>query len=136
MGKRLEKTNLDEIIGKNITKERKLRNLTREELAGMMDLTPSHMGLIERGERGVTAINFSKLSNVFGIPVDRLFASTKASEIENNESIDAVKSASHNKIQSMAACLSVAQLNLVIHIIKGIITMDLFNKNSKQENIT
>ena len=131
MVKRMEKTDLDVIVGCNIINERKLRDITRDELAMMMGLTTSHMGLIERGERGVTAINFSKLSQVLGIPVDRFFAGPKTSKIENNESLDTAMSTSYKKLQSMATCLTTEQLNLVVHIIKGIIAMDLADTNGE-----
>lgn len=125
MSKRHEKTRIDEIIGMNIVAERKSRNISREELAGMMELTASHLGLIERGERGMTAVNLSKLSKFLDIPVDRLFENSKHTDTAVNETYDAAVDTGRKKIQSLASCLEATELDFVIHTIKGIIAMNI-----------
>ena len=123
MDRRLEKDRLDEIIGKNIRLERELRRLSRDELAEMMDLTSSHMGLIERGERGATAVTLSKLSRAFDIPIDHLFASPKQNGMSVREADEAAPQASKKKIQSLMTCLDESELEFVVHSIKGLIAM-------------
>ncbi|MCL2571296.1 MAG: helix-turn-helix domain-containing protein [Defluviitaleaceae bacterium] len=124
MDRRLEKDRLDEIIGKNIRLERELRRLSRDELAEMMDLTSSHMGLIERGERGATAVTLSKLSRAFDIPIDHLFASPKANGMSVREADEAAPQASKKKIQSLMTCLDESELEFIVHSIKGLIAMN------------
>ncbi|MCL2527683.1 MAG: helix-turn-helix domain-containing protein [Defluviitaleaceae bacterium] len=123
MDRRLEKDRLDEIIGKNIRLERESRRLSRDELAEMMELTSSHMGLIERGERGATAVTLSKLSKSFDIPIDHLFASPKAGGLSVREGNDEPQ-ANRKKVQSLITCLDDIELEFVIHTIKGIIAMN------------
>jgi len=122
MTKVVEKARLDEVIGKNIRLERESRRLTRDELAEMMELTTSHMGLIERGERGATAVTLSKISRAFDIPVDHLFASPQVGGMSVREKDDDSQSA-RKKVQSLMTCLDEAELNFVVHTIKGIIAM-------------
>ena len=121
MDRRLEKDRLDEIIGKNIRLERDSRRLSRDELAEMMDLTSSHMGLIERGERGATAVTLSKLSKAFDIPIDNLFTSPKPGGLSVREEKNSPQA---KKIQSLMTCLNETELEFIVHTIKGVIAMN------------
>ena len=123
MDRRLEKDRLDIIIGKNIRMERESRRLSRDELAEMMELTSSHMGLIERGERGATAVTLSRLSGAFGIPIDHLFVSPKREGLSVREERN-VKDANAKKIQSLMTCLDDKELEFIVHAIKGLIAMN------------
>jgi len=126
MDRREEKDRLDEIIGKNIRLERELRRLSRDELAEMMDLTSSHMGLIERGERGATAVTLSKLSRAFDAPIDHFFVSPKRGGLSVREEGEKDSSAQSNrkKIHSLITCLDEHELDFVVHSIKGVIAMN------------
>ena len=68
-----QKRDLDWIIGHNIQDLRIEHNLTREALAEMIELVPSHIGLLERGERGATPVTLVKLSKAFNKPIDYFF---------------------------------------------------------------
>jgi len=130
VNRRHEKTYIDKIIGRNIVIERKSRNLTRDELAEMMELTTSHMGLIERGERGATAVSLSKLSKILEIPVDHLFSNPKNSGLSIIDTHDATTSASRKKIQSLTICLNQIQLDFISQVIKSVIAMTHQSENS------
>ena len=132
MSKRIEKVRLDEIIGKNIRLEREARKLTRDELAEMMELTTSHMGLIERGERGATAVTLSKLSRTFDIPVDHLFASPQKGGLTVREDDNSGPMSVRKKVQSLMTCLNETELELVVHVVKGIIAMDTAHEASNE----
>lgn len=120
MSRREEKTRIDVIIGKNIVTERKLRKITRDELAEMMELTSSHMGLIERGERGATAVTLSKLSRILDVPIDRLFSYSNVNAETDNANNANEATASSKKLSSLVSCLNVPEINFVIHVVKGI----------------
>ncbi|MCD7905426.1 MAG: helix-turn-helix transcriptional regulator [Clostridiales bacterium] len=60
------------LVGANIRYERKLRNLTIDELAEIVDITLSHLGLIERGQKGITIKNLCKLADFFSISIDTM----------------------------------------------------------------
>jgi len=123
MGKRVErheKDHLDKTIGKNIRLARYARDMTRDELAQMMGLTVSHMGLMERGERGATAVSLSKLSRIFDMPVDKFFVELNKEDALVREGQEPDAQANRMKIKSFITTLSARDLKLVISLIKGL----------------
>ena len=124
MDRRIEKNRLDEIIGKNIRLERELRRISRDELAEMMELTSSHMGLIERGERGATAVTLSKLSKAYNIPVDHFFTNPNKGGLSVREDDRSGPEVTRKKINSLITCLAESELEFIIHTVKGVIAMN------------
>jgi len=115
---------LDRIIGQNIRVEREVRNLSRDELAEILDLTTSHMGLIERGERGATGVTLMKLSRALDKPIDNFFYESKDSAFMSEDSdIDNLE-VNRKKISSLVAYLTEKELNFIIDMIKGIIRLN------------
>ena len=119
---RKNKDRLDKTIGQNIRGEREMRKMSREELAEMLDLTVSHMGLIERGERGATAVTLEKLARVFSIQIDTLFTEPERESLSlrENEESDALAS-NCRKITSLITRLNRPETEYVIHMIKGLV---------------
>ena len=122
ISKNQDKLYLDEIIGINIRLQRRAHNITREELSEMMGLSNSHLGLIERGERGTTAINMQKLTKIFNIPADYFFVPRDIDDnlIDNEE---ASAKANRKKIASLANLLEDSSLKFVVDTLKGVITL-------------
>jgi len=60
-------------FGKNISKIRKEKNLSQEELAFKSNLHRTHIGMIERAERNITLLNIQKLANGLEMSIDELF---------------------------------------------------------------
>ncbi len=50
------------LIGSRVREERKLRGLSIEKLAEQAGVTPSFLGLIERGERKLSVLTLDKIS--------------------------------------------------------------------------
>jgi len=117
---RIAKTRLDKIIGTNIRNERIVRNMTREELAEVVDLTVSHLGLIERGERGATPVTLEKVVRAFGITVDRLFKEP-GSRLSAREQRDRQENTYFKKVSALITHLSEPELELVSHTIRGVL---------------
>jgi len=69
----MTKEQLRKNIGKNIRRERMSRNISIDEFASMLDLTPGFIGLMERGTRGTTTSCLYKVSAIFGVKIDTLF---------------------------------------------------------------
>ena len=124
------KLQLDETIGQNVVAARKLMGLSRDELAELMELTTSHMGLIERGERGATAITLSKLSAVFNMPVDSFFAETgnKPSYTEENNDSAAMD---RRKIMALVPRLDAPGTSVALLMIQGIVRLNFIHKNGR-----
>lgn len=67
-------------LGKKIRRERLKKNLTIEQLAEILGLSASYMGLIERGQRGISIETLCKLSNIFKVSTDYLLFSKDYNE--------------------------------------------------------
>lgn len=131
--KKDSKLRLDKIIGLNIRRERTLRGVSREELASMLGLTISHLGLIERGERGATSVVIEKLTETFKVSIDNLFKEhTRTSLRRNKENRAPLPDTLKNRITTLAAQLSDAELIVLEHTITGILSMRKFNKLSEE----
>ena len=50
---------------KEIKKLRKLHNLTQEQMAFEIDISPSYLGMIERGERNISLRNICEIAKLF-----------------------------------------------------------------------
>jgi transcriptional regulator with XRE-family HTH domain len=70
---------LNNIIGKQIRKERKLQNLTIDELAELAGLHNTHMGDIERGNVNTTIFTLFNVASALNLndPSDLLTQATK-----------------------------------------------------------
>ena len=123
---REDKVHLDKIIGRNIRAEREARGISRDELAELLDLTTSHMGLIERGERGATAVTLSKLTRVFDVPIDHFFQDQLKHTFSFHGFNDEELSVNRKKILSMVTKLNEHELGLIVHTIRGILDMNSF----------
>lgn len=61
-----------ELIGRRIREERQKREITIEKLAEMIEVSDSHLGLVERGVRGVSVEVLIRIASLFNISVDSL----------------------------------------------------------------
>lgn len=59
-------------IGERIKTARKKRNLTQEELAALVDLSPTHISVIERGVKSPKLDTFIRIANVLNVSSDYL----------------------------------------------------------------
>ncbi|MCL1845098.1 MAG: helix-turn-helix domain-containing protein [Defluviitaleaceae bacterium] len=128
-----KKVRIDKIIGQNIRRERDLRKMSREELAEALDLTVSHMGLIERGERGATAVTLDELSTTLGVSIDSLFASPDKKSLSVKEGETDI-SRLRRKVITMVNRLYEHEIKLIIHIIKGIISYRIDFEDDEDDN--
>ena len=119
------KDTLDKIIGDNIRREREIRDLSRDELAEILDLTTSHMGLIERGERGATGVTLLKLSRVLDKSIDDFFHNAKdkivvVSEGVNKDNLETKR----KKVSSLITYLTDKEFKFIVDVIKGLIRIN------------
>ncbi|MBR5730377.1 MAG: helix-turn-helix transcriptional regulator [Firmicutes bacterium] len=59
-------------LGKNIQKYRKMKGLTQEDLAEMIEVTPHYIGLLERGRRLPSLKRFIAIANSLDVSADLL----------------------------------------------------------------
>ena len=61
------------VIGDRIRIYRTEQNLSQEALALKAGISPSHMGRLERGERGATIHSLEKVTEALNISIEELF---------------------------------------------------------------
>ena len=105
-------------MGEVVRKEREARDMSIDELANLMGITPGFLGLIERGKRGIRAYFIWKLTDIFNISADCFFMNP-----DNNASseMDFDKSEVHtkrSKLNSLTTNLNEKELDFLIAMIK------------------
>jgi transcriptional regulator with XRE-family HTH domain len=68
----LDKTLFQKEIGEKLRDERRSRGLTIERTAKILGLSPSYLGLVERGERCLSSSKLVKFCNLFGVSTEYL----------------------------------------------------------------
>ncbi len=59
-------------VGSRIKTARENKKLTQEELAAMVDLSPTHISVIERGVKAPKLETFVRIANALGVSADSL----------------------------------------------------------------
>lgn len=59
-------------IGSRIKAARERKHLTQEDLAAIVDLSPTHISVIERGVKPPKLETFVKIANALGVSADTL----------------------------------------------------------------
>lgn len=122
-----DKARLDILIGTNIRKEREHRKITREELAVIVGLSASHIGLIERAERGATPVTLQKLAKAFDVPIDSFFAEHDNVKPTNGKCKNE-PGVYYKKVAALLPRLTEAELKPLAQIINGILAMRKVSK--------
>ncbi|MCL2572321.1 MAG: helix-turn-helix domain-containing protein [Defluviitaleaceae bacterium] len=131
MDRKLEKDRIDEIIGANIRLERISRRLSREELGNMVGVTTSHIGLIEKGQRGANCVTLMRLTKAFGIPIDYLFSSPQEDGGSIRDGACSSLQSKRDKALSLITCLREEEIVFVLQMVKAVISMHNANKLKK-----
>jgi len=121
MERKDRKLSIDKVIGDNLVKIRKERKFSRDELADLVGITASHLGLIERGERGITAVNFSTFKQVLDVPVDYFFNEEVDSQASDDENMELI--GRKRKIHSLINFLDEEKLDFLIMSAKALMAM-------------
>ena len=77
--------NIKRTLGARIREERQKKGWTIEQLAECMDLSPSFLGSVERGERALSIEKLYRASEIFGVTTDSLIKS----ELQYNSRVEA-----------------------------------------------
>ena len=66
----MSKKQFNAIVGANLKRERLSCGLSQEELAKLLGVSVAAIGLMERGDRGITGYNLRRFASIFAVPVD------------------------------------------------------------------
>ena len=119
-----EKSRLNAIIGRNIRLEREARNITISELSKRMGISYSHLGLMERGERGTSTVNLWMLSKVFDLTIDYFFVAPEEREKTKGKGHAASANPNRKKIDALLAYVEDdMSLEFIASTITGVIDL-------------
>lgn len=99
-------------IGKNIRKYRKLKGLTLEKLADVLDTDTNYLGQCERGERRFSLDKMIDIIEYFGITANDLIPSPNKKDSSREKNIYL------NEINKMLNECSDNQLAVILNILK------------------
>ena len=87
-------------VGKRIRDERLTNKLTIEKLCELLDVSPSFIGLVERGTSGISLEKLCRLSEIFHVSTDYLIKGT-ATEVKpaENSALDALNAYLYNSTE-------------------------------------
>ena len=93
-------------IGERIKKRRQLLEMTQQELANAIGVTPQHISAIEQGKRDPSLFSLARLARELGVTIDHL--------VTNNESvitdvIPAIKGDKRLKLKAKKALIRLVQ---------------------------
>lgn len=85
-------------LGKKIREERTLRNLTQEEFAELISISPTFMSDIENGKRKLGLKTLFKVASVFNLSIDYLVGNDVSNiELAKNEYLKRISNLLENK---------------------------------------
>ena len=100
-------------IGNNIRNERHIRGITIDELAKLLGLSSSALGLVERGDRGTTTYNLLKLSKIFDTSIDNFFIESSIKPVTETSQLN-------KKINSLITGFTEKELEFVVDAVKWV----------------
>lgn len=73
-------------VGRRVKAARERKHLTQEQLAEIVDLSPMHVSVIERGVKPPKLDTFVKIANALEVSADELLQDTVEHAMESNSS--------------------------------------------------
>lgn len=98
-------------VGQRIQEARRNSNLTQEQLAEMVGLSPTHISVIERGTKPTKITNFVAIANALGVSADMLLIDV----------LDNTAKTESNMIYDEIAQLTPKQQSLVMKLLRGMV---------------
>ena len=90
-------------IGKRIRDQRLKNKLTIEKLCELLDVSPSFIGLVERGTSGISIEKLRRLSEIFHVSTDYLIKGIQdvdaSPQQQNNSALDALNAYLYNSTE-------------------------------------
>ena len=130
----MTKRKLRNIVGDNIRHERLSRDITIDELAELLKVSHGFVGLIERGQRGITLSTLLDVSRVFGVPVDDFFVAVDKPSLKLAEEVKPLEStnAKKKKVDSLLSTFFEYELDFVIASLQNMRVMSRSREELKK----
>jgi len=127
---------LSSIIGGNIRRERKRRGFTIERMASVLGLTPSYLGLLERGARCPSLNQLVIICNALGFTTDELLtqrgkAHSKTEKVSLADPANADLRGTQEAVLTLMPLLTADELKYIVSCIQGLVDMRKQVRGSK-----
>ena len=99
------------MLGYRIKMAREKRRLTQETLSEIIDISPTHMSVLERGVKGMRLSTFLKIANALNVSTDELLQDQIAHVTETHSNI----------LYELLYDLPAAEQRKLVHMIKAYI---------------
>ena len=110
-----------ERLGTHIRDARKARSITQEMLAEKLNVSVSHIGKIERGERYINLERLAEISIILNVPVEDLIAGCVDCERDLHPLINASIQDSLQVIQALLKGQPQKTIDLVVTLVNDVI---------------
>lgn len=111
---------IKQTIGENIRYIRQQRNMSLEDLAEIINVTPGFLGLVERGQRGTDISKLADIAKSFDVTLDYLTTNSNKQNLSLNEKefdpIESKKSTIYTLIYDMTE----KELDFIISTIRSL----------------
>ena len=108
---------IDEVeMGERIRRKREFLNLSRKEVADMMDICPKTLYYVENGEKGLSLKNLYKLAQVLDLSCDYIL-----SGVESKSDCDEGRELIHQEILEPLKYCTLTQLEYIEDITRTIV---------------
>ena len=98
-------------LGNRIREARERQHLTQEYLSELVDISPTHMSVIERGVKGMKLSTFVRIANALGVSADELL----------QDQMDQVTEIHSNILYELLYDLPAQEQRKLVHMIKAYI---------------
>ncbi|MBR2402824.1 MAG: helix-turn-helix transcriptional regulator [Lachnospiraceae bacterium] len=100
-----------QMVGQKIKRAREARNLSQEDLAALVDLSPTHISVIERGLKATRLDTFIAIANALEVSADSLLV-----DVVEHSLLGVT-----NELYSMISKLSKKEQKRIINVVKALI---------------
>ena len=107
----ISKSEFRTLMGQKVRKQRMEHGLSVDELAALLGLSAGFIGLIERGERGLTVYNLLKLSHILNVSVEAFMSEISSASNPYPENYESV---CHKKLSIITKDFSRRKLEFLI----------------------
>lgn len=90
--------NISIVIGRKIRVERVKQGISQEKLAEMSGLHRTYIGMVERGEKNITLLNYVRIASALNVPLHELTLGLSLPSFSGDGALVVDKSASKSQV--------------------------------------
>ena len=117
---KLDKSQFNALIGRNVRKQRIAAGYKLEEVSDILGLSVAAVGMMERGDRGMTSYNLFKVASIFGVSPGVFYEDDSVAQKDSSSQIDKRRKTNLTKLAAFTGTLSDDELEYVVLMAKNL----------------